>query len=459
MALVISDRIKETTNTVGTQTFQLEGAVTGFETFAENLSDGDTTYYAVTDNTNFEVGRGTINEGTSQTINYTVTVANVGGINVFVLNGVNNPVITFVKGFTYVFDVSDNTNGSHPLRFRTSADASYTDGVSISGTQGQAGSTVTIVVASDAPSTLKYYCTSHGNAMGNTINVISAVATLARTTILASSNSNNAVSFGTGAKTIFCTLPASKAVILDASGNIAAANGSNLTALNASNLASGTVPNARLDAELQALAGLTSAADKGIQFTGSGTASTYDLTTAGKALLDDADAAAQRTTLGLGTASVAATGISNTNVPVFTSGVADDDFLRVDGTSIEGRSASEVLSDIGGQASLTFGISNTNAVKIDSASVADDEFARFTASGLESRSASEVRSDIGLGTAATLAVGISNTNVAQFGSGVVDNDFLRVNGTTIEGRSASEVASDIGASTLDDATALAIALG
>ena len=60
------------------------------------------------------------------------------------------------------------------------------------------------------------------------------------------------------------------------------------------------------DADLAAIAGLTSAANKGIQFTGSGTASVYDLTTAGKALLDDADAAAQRTTLGLGTASTRA---------------------------------------------------------------------------------------------------------------------------------------------------------
>src|SRR5210317_1183968 len=75
------------------------------------------------------------------------------------------------------------------------------------------------------------------------------------------------------------------------------------------------------DAELAAIAGLTSAADKGIQFTGSGTAGTYDLTTAGKALLDDADAAAQRTTLGLGSIAELNTVTSTTD--------ADGDFFAV----------------------------------------------------------------------------------------------------------------------------------
>ncbi len=50
------------------------------------------------------------------------------------------------------------------------------------------------------------------------------------------------------------------------------------------------------------------------------------------------------------TTATLSTGISNTNVPIFTTGVADDDFLRVAGTSIEGRSAAEVLSDIGASA-------------------------------------------------------------------------------------------------------------
>ena len=63
------------------------------------------------------------------------------------------------------------------------------------------------------------------------------------------------------------------------------------------------------------------------------------------------------------------------------------------------------IHDQGKQNELTFGIADTNTVKVDSGSVADDEYARFTASGLESRSTTEVKSDLGLGTAATLNTG------------------------------------------------------
>ena len=110
MALVLNDRVKETTTTTGTGTFTLAGAVTGFETFGTGVGNSNTTYYAVTlpGTAEFEVGLGTLSSDSS---------------------------------------------------------------------------------------------------------------TLARTTVISSSNSDNAVNFSAGTKTIFCTLPASKTVFLDASGN------------------------------------------------------------------------------------------------------------------------------------------------------------------------------------------------------------------------------------------------
>ena len=47
MALVVNDRVKETSTTTGTGTFTLAGAVTGFETFLAAIGNTNTTYYAI----------------------------------------------------------------------------------------------------------------------------------------------------------------------------------------------------------------------------------------------------------------------------------------------------------------------------------------------------------------------------------------------------------------------------
>jgi hypothetical protein len=60
MALVVKDRVQETTTTTGTGTLTLNGAVFGFQTFAI-IGDGNVTYYAITDpgTGSWEVGVGT----------------------------------------------------------------------------------------------------------------------------------------------------------------------------------------------------------------------------------------------------------------------------------------------------------------------------------------------------------------------------------------------------------------
>ena len=180
--------------------------------------------------------------------------------------------------------------------------------------------------------------------------------------------------------------------------------------------------------------------------TSASTASTQasNASSSATAAASSATAAANSATAAANSEASFTTGISSGNVLAAGSGIADDDFIRVNGTSMEGRSASEVLSDIGGQASLTFGISNTNAVKIDSSSVADDEYARFTANGLESRATSEVLSDIGA--QASLTFGISNTNAVKIdSSSVADDEYARFTASGLESRSNAEVLSDIGA--------------
>ena len=66
MALVVNDRVKETSTTSGTGTFTLDGAVSGFETFSSAIGNTNTTYYAIVvqGGSDFEVGIGTVGAGT-----------------------------------------------------------------------------------------------------------------------------------------------------------------------------------------------------------------------------------------------------------------------------------------------------------------------------------------------------------------------------------------------------------
>ena len=76
MALVINDRVKETSTTTGTGAVALGGAVTGFETFAAGIGNSNTTYYAIFNQgtTQWEVGYGTL-DGSSANLTRTTPIS------------------------------------------------------------------------------------------------------------------------------------------------------------------------------------------------------------------------------------------------------------------------------------------------------------------------------------------------------------------------------------------------
>ena len=70
MALVINDRVKETSTTTGTGTLNLAGAQTGFDTFVAGVGNSNTTYYAIYNQgtSEWEVGIGTVTDATPDTL-------------------------------------------------------------------------------------------------------------------------------------------------------------------------------------------------------------------------------------------------------------------------------------------------------------------------------------------------------------------------------------------------------
>ena len=104
----------------------------------------------------------------------TVTVASAtnqyGSGNKYHFNGAVSPVLHLQPGRTYRFDQSDSSNSSHPLRFSTNANnspsATYSTGVTVSGTPGSAGAYTEIAVNFATPR-LHYYCTNHSGMGGS----------------------------------------------------------------------------------------------------------------------------------------------------------------------------------------------------------------------------------------------------------------------------------------------------
>ena len=94
MALILSDRVQESSTSTGTGAFTLAGASNGFQSFNSGIGTGNSTYYCIVDSTNnaWEVGIGTYTHGTTSLSRDTVLASSNSG-----------SLVTFGSGTKQVF--------------------------------------------------------------------------------------------------------------------------------------------------------------------------------------------------------------------------------------------------------------------------------------------------------------------------------------------------------------------
>jgi hypothetical protein len=190
MALVVYDRVQETTTTSGTGSVTLLGAVSGFQSFAV-VGNTNTTYYTITDGAQWEVGIGTYSTSGPTLARTTVLSNSNGNTTPITLSGGTAQVfVTYTAEKSVNLDASDNVT---PLG--TIASGTWqgtTVGVSYGGTGVTASSGANSVVLRDA---------NQNTSLNNIFRNITSTVSAAGTTVLTAASSYTQVLTGTTTQT------------------------------------------------------------------------------------------------------------------------------------------------------------------------------------------------------------------------------------------------------------------
>jgi hypothetical protein len=133
MALVLKDRVKETTITIGTSTLVLLGAASGFQSFSA-IGNGNTTYYTIDGGTEWEVGIGTYTLIGTTLSRDTILSSSNGGSAVNFSAGTKNVFVTYPADKAIYDDASGNV-----IALGTPASATLTNATGLPLTTGVTG--------------------------------------------------------------------------------------------------------------------------------------------------------------------------------------------------------------------------------------------------------------------------------------------------------------------------------
>jgi hypothetical protein len=135
MALVVANRVQETTTTTGTGTVTLAGAVAGYQSFAA-IGDGNTTYYTLTSGNDWEVGIGTYTLSGTTLARTTVLASSAGGTTKITLSGTSNVFVTYPSNKALYTDASGNAIALGTPASGTVTNLTGTASININGTVG-----------------------------------------------------------------------------------------------------------------------------------------------------------------------------------------------------------------------------------------------------------------------------------------------------------------------------------